>query len=161
MIIQNALLLMVVPRFLEMIEKVQKEKMEMDIYRKFRVLATYLFGYLSIVYLLYYFVILKKESIKTAFMLGVICFLISDFTVYWFFDDAKDYFFTFLFDSVVVGGGCFAVTTYLVQNYSMVLEKYIGVMILVYLVQLFILLSLFEIIQNIQFKLFAKFFSGN
>jgi hypothetical protein len=101
-----------------MIEKVQKEKM--DINRTFRVLATYLFGYLSIVYL-YYFVILKKENIKTAFMLGV-CFLISDFTVYWFFDDAKD-FFTFLFDSVVVGG-CFAITTYLVQNYSMVLEKY-------------------------------------
>jgi len=96
---------------------------------------SYLFLYGTIVYLLYHFILERKGSLKEAFLLGCSIYIVSDFTVYAFFEASRPYLFTFIYDVLIAGGGCFVATTYLIKKYYNSIEKYtIGLFLLYILI---------------------------
>jgi len=93
----------------------------------------YLLLYSIIVIMLYYFIILKKETTTTAFLLGCALYTISDFTMYTLFEKARPYLATYLYDIFIVGGGSFALVTYLVQKHFPTVKQTILLPMIVYL----------------------------
>lgn len=124
MTIQHLLLATGITQFNAMIVNVQGKDIQMKTTDD---IAPFVVGYVLlysiIVVTLYYFIILKKESLTTAFLLGCALYTISDFTVYTFFENARSYLTTYFIDIIILGGGGFALTTYLVRNHFALIKR--------------------------------------
>jgi len=129
MVIHHLLLLTEMSEFNQMIMDVQHKPNHVDLSFTFG----YLVCYLTLVYLLYFFVIEKGLSIKESFIFGCCMFIISDFTMFTLFENSRKYLMTFVYDILVLGGGGFAMTTYLIKYKYNLIKRYIVVLFLLYL----------------------------
>lgn len=131
MLFQSVIIRIMSPSFVRMIETVQKEPITKSPTFFEKSIGLGIIGYIGFAFILYYFILLKKESIFVAFLLGATGCIISDFTLYCFFEQSQAYLNLYLLDIGLVGGS-FALTTYLFQNYDKWIQKYIWVMIIPY-----------------------------
>jgi len=120
MILQHLLLATEISYFANMIHAVQNKSPTFVL----QALGSYLLLYGIIVFLLDHYVIEKDGSLREAFLLGAALFIISDFTMYTLFEKSRPYLPLFIYDVLLVGGGCAAATTYLVKNYYKSIEQY-------------------------------------
>lgn len=133
MTIQHLLLKTELSQFSKMIQDVQKQNFDLENGKWIPFVGGYLLLYGTIIQLLNYFILTKNESLTNAFLLGCGIYIISDITMFTLFEGARSHIFLFIYDILIVGGGCFLATTYLFRNYSLIIKKYTWLFVLSYL----------------------------
>lgn len=92
--------------FMNLVKDIQGSKLEINIYGA-------LFCYICIIFMLYYFIIKEKKSVKDAFLLGLCTYGIFEFTNMAIFTRWSSY---IIYVDIIWGGILYALTTYIIQN---------------------------------------------
>jgi len=137
MILQYILLISELNYYLDMVSDIQYYKFNFykNLENNFtlKMTSVAIIGYIALICIVYYYIIQNKKSIISGFIFTSILYLMWDVCLFFMFDKAVKYWPLLLYDTFVVGGGCMAISQYILYNYYPILKNYIGVLFVLYL----------------------------
>ena len=99
----------------------------------FKNILIYSFGYIIFTYIFYYYIILNNKSLLEGFLFTSLLYVMWDGCLFNCFDKATKYWPVLLYDTFIVGGLCMLISQYLYKKYYNILNKYIFILFILYL----------------------------
>jgi hypothetical protein len=101
-------------------------------------IVIYIFLYIPSLYFLYYYIIRPHKSILEGFIFVSFIYMVCDFGgMFSLFDKAVHHLPALLYDTLIVGGGCMALTQYMLYHYYDILKRYRPILLIGYFCTMF------------------------